>query len=357
MEREGGALTPWTAGLAGRVQAQSGQRVIERSILQEEKTNEDSARYWLARATYYVGRKEDQPAREAFEKALALALTSGAGDRGNLVQDYARYLGGQSEEDAVEFLRTESGRQGLTGDARQLALGLLLEHCYWRYHRSGKQIAGDDALVWDTLSQKIRWGQGERDCLASMLGGSGETRPPETSAVMERAEKLCQGADPSRAATLGQICIQHGYPERAVPLLRDAAARLTDEYERDVANAALLRAYISLGYAAEADAQLQFAIRLLSRDELPDYISQIAVVAAKSGDGEHAMRLWRQVANTDATFVLPVRNLAAAGLKDELERFYRDQQAADPDSWVPPAMLYRLSLPLTTENWAEFEAN
>jgi hypothetical protein len=142
-----------------------------------------------------------------------------------------------------------------------------------------------------------------------------------------------------------------------VPLLRDAAARLTDEYERDVANAALLRAYISLGYAAEADAQLQFAIRLLSRDELPDYISQIAVVAAKSGDGEHAMRLWRQVANTDATFVLPVRNLAAAGLKDELERFYRDQQAADPDSWVPPAMLYRLSLPLTTENWAEFEAN
>lgn len=46
--------------LAGQVQAQTGQRVVEGMVTEREEPEADSPEYWLHHAEYFMGRKEDE---------------------------------------------------------------------------------------------------------------------------------------------------------------------------------------------------------------------------------------------------------------------------------------------------------
>ena len=58
--------------LAGRTQAASGQRVVEKEILEREDEDETNPTYWTGRASYYQGRQEAQEEEKALRKALEL---------------------------------------------------------------------------------------------------------------------------------------------------------------------------------------------------------------------------------------------------------------------------------------------
>ena len=62
--------------LAGRVQAASGQRVVEGRIKKAEEEQKDSVRYWLNRAQYYLGRKEKEQSEQAYQSAMKLPADS-----------------------------------------------------------------------------------------------------------------------------------------------------------------------------------------------------------------------------------------------------------------------------------------
>ena len=58
--------------LAGATQGMSGARVVEAEIIAREEADETNPSYWIERAHYYKGRKEDKEEEDALRRALAL---------------------------------------------------------------------------------------------------------------------------------------------------------------------------------------------------------------------------------------------------------------------------------------------
>ena len=65
--------------LAGVVQSESGQRVVETKILRDEVARRSTAAYWLERGRYYNGREEYRLERDTYRQAL-IALAANPND-------------------------------------------------------------------------------------------------------------------------------------------------------------------------------------------------------------------------------------------------------------------------------------
>jgi len=349
-ERARGRVSPETSRQAGEVQSEGGQRTIERTLKADEKTKADSPAYWLARAEYYAGRKDDAQARAAFSKALSLAPVGppyersrlkGGSVRYQVISAYVRYLRSQQQWPDLERLLRAELQQGPYGcDTRELALSMLLHLAPQGY----ATITHDDEVMWKTLAINKRWESTESSLLDRMLRRCASA---QKNAAVSRAEKLCVGTDPSRAVVLGGLFSRYGLYHRAVALLRHAVARLAAperRSERERAEWALFDAYLNLGRPAEAESLFATVGPRLGaqEEEAAAQLARIAVAAAKVGDTRRAMRLWRQVTRLDATAMHGLSELANAGLREELRRFYEEWRRKDPKSWVPSAALKRI---------------
>ena len=96
--------------LAGAVQSESGQRVVETKILRDEVARRSTSKYWLERARYYDGREEYRLERDSYRQALiALAAKpddrNALGERFEIVRAFAFFLGGEhnGKEDKPEL--------------------------------------------------------------------------------------------------------------------------------------------------------------------------------------------------------------------------------------------------------------
>ena len=79
--------------LAGGVQRDSGERVVEASILRNQALKQESAEYWIERASYYRGRGETDLEKESFRKALEIIparpnTNQAAADRFEIVRSF-----------------------------------------------------------------------------------------------------------------------------------------------------------------------------------------------------------------------------------------------------------------------------
>jgi tetratricopeptide (TPR) repeat protein len=345
------------------------EKVVEDDYLKHHATNttsppeNGSIEYWLSVARI-CGEKHGIPhAWDAYEKALNLAETDASRQRSpkenvrlKVIEEYAFSLSEANRfDDATRTVRREMEQANQSDEERRDLLRILKTV----YGQADRSFSADDELLWDVLSKNAQWEGTEQNCLRDMMQitygppAVTEKQTPRKIRVIQRAEALCQDTDPSRSAALAWLCAAYGCPERAIPLYKDAARRLSDRQTRSEASFHLVELYIKGGDAAGADQHLVEALHYRSLSSPPALIAQVAVLAAKSGDKERAMRLWKRLVNIDATFVLPVRELAQAGLIEELRSFYQEQEKLDPQSWVPAAMLDRLGKPLTAENWAD----
>jgi len=324
--------------LAGQVQAQTGQRVVEGMVVEREEPEADSAEYWLDRAGYFMGRKEGEQVRAAFEKALALCSRERQEDSGRgapmrrwVVERYVLYLRGEGAfGDATALLRSELEEAPAGSELARRAMWLLSDMDRERQYR----IEPGDELLWSALASMAVWDiAGERvlRCMVANAGGEGRGK------VIARAEELCLGAHPSRAQQLGNVC-RRVAPERAVVLLRDAEARLEDEGERERASSSLFDVYVELGWVEEAERQFAVVLPRWAVDGV-EQLARVAQVAAEKGDGAGAMRLWERVANMDGTYLEPLPKLAESGLREQLGEFYEEWGESDPESWIPEAAL------------------
>ena len=335
---------------SGRVQAASGQQVIEGRILEKEKLSEYDPEYWSERARYYQGRKEAAQEEEALIKGLALTkpqiepqrIFKGHRDlRSSLLNDYARFLKRQNRsQDAVDLLLKEITEVPTNSESAIQAARLLA-------YEFEKLISIDDEVLWTWLENRTKWEYPEERLLHRMLENTVpaqrtfELRVPENdiSEILDknfsRGEKLAFDNDPSRACTLGWIENRMGFPKRSIILLRYAYENTNDKDLKEESAFNLFESYLETDNWKNAEKIFSEAAKRLSYKETSEWYSRIAIAAAKLGDKEDAMRIWNRAANLyPASFGL-LGKISKYGLKEELKDFYNQMQKKLPNSEVP----------------------
>ncbi|MFC1712392.1 hypothetical protein ACFL6S_01920 [Candidatus Poribacteria bacterium] len=318
--------------LAGEVQAASGARVIENRVLEEEEKSGDQPQYWLDRALYHKGRSEIDHEENAYKKALSLT-PSVPRPRGKVpgnmrdvvIQCYTRFLMRQKRDmDAVSLLKQEL-QEAPDSSSSQVAARMLT-------HELQEMLDPTENTYWTWLERRMKWEHVEERLLRDMLA---MVEREELEPYFARAERLAEGTDPSRSKALGFIMNQMSFPRRSIPLLKYAAKEVDDENLREEVNLCLLESYLDCRDWKHAEQIFLQVANSLSAKQLSKWLAKIAVIAARMGAREDAMRIWNAVSNICPTELESIRKLVAAGLGKELKEHYQDMQMKLPESVVP----------------------
>ncbi len=308
--------------LAGQIQGQSGARFVQGKILEQQEASEDDASYWTERAGYFTGRSEHAQAVFAYERAVALADER---EISQISRSYARYLAKHdSVERAVNLLLGYLAQTDPAGDyAEQLVHGLLSHE-----RDDTGLLVSDDPVLWAFLGAQTPWDYAE-ERLLWRLASNGAVGA-ERDAVWQRAEGLCD--DASRLRVLGWVMTRTQEHLRAVPHLR-RALELSEGDPRLRAAFTLFEAHLELGNWAEAEALWPLTRSNLTPREQPVWLGKVALIAAKAGEPDAAMRQWKQRANLDRGDLRGLKELAAAAdMKARLLVFYTDLAKKHPEN-------------------------
>jgi len=305
---------------AGQVQAASGQRVVEGRIKQAEELQKDSERYWLARAEYYMGRKENGEAEKAYKRALALEPGP---DRPSVINDYGDFLirlGRFPEAEALfrsEFERVVGGESSDPG--------FWIQHLRNLEGEEGVTFAWNDPLMWQWLALRRRsyFGQQAQWNLAWCWEKADDQRP----AFWAKAEAMAGETPPASVDyLLARLLAQEGNNAEAAKRMAAAWARWTnnDSPSRHQAGSKLMGLYVDQGNWKEAEKVL-LSLRDVAgfggSDER-DWLARLAIAAARADSKGDAMRLWQQRANQDLTDQRGLSELASHGLREQLATYY-----------------------------------
>ncbi len=327
---------------AGAVQQATGARVIEERIPGRERKSMDDPEYWLERATYYRGRGEVSSEEEAYRKGLALsasrlgserALKADTDRRAAILWWYARFLREQERHaEAAVLLRRELSQSPLKSSSVRAAASIMAQH-------HARDIDPDDNIYWQWLASRRRWHRPEQDLLGELLKNvERESLDP----YFLRAEKLAEGADPSRSETLGCVLNTMGFPTRAMPLLEYAVEHTTSEALRERAALCLFQSYLDADDWRSAESIFPEAAKRPTTEKLLRCYGRIALVAARSGAKQDAIRVWKIAANVDLAALGNLEPLASAGLRRELVEYYESIRTRLPGSVVPGRALHLL---------------
>jgi thioredoxin-like negative regulator of GroEL len=320
--------------LAGAVQQQLPNRPLESMIKKAEPENKTSVEYWLGRAKYYQGRKEDASVIEAYKKALALSQlgakpnASVQANRLRALNDYIRYLGATnraSQGNALWWQEYDSSSD-------------------FNYHKSiinsiwscdASLLKADNPRLWSYLAQSQNWDYLEEHLLRSMI----QSPSFDAKIFWLKAEKLLTPQYPTRAKTLGWVMTRSSQSKRAIPLLESACLTLKDKDALRSCRFTLFEAYLDAGQWRQAEKIWTEARRQLTPGEVPNWLSKIALLAAKQGDKKDALRLWQAKDQIDPSDLAPIQELASYGLKPELIDYYRKMDKESPSSQIPKKAL------------------
>jgi tetratricopeptide (TPR) repeat protein len=317
--------------LAGQVQAASGARVVQQRFQEEQSENEDSVEYWLRRASYYAGRKEHSEAIAAYEKAMQLsspdpeptaARRNNSALRSSVLSSYVFFLEhSDREKSAVLLLDRELRQAPLEKTYAQRIVDILL------HARSSTLLAVDRERLWAYLAAQPKWARREERLLWALV----EQPADQPQGKWQRAEQLAGDGDPSRAHVLGWVMTRSNASAQAIPWLKAAWQRLEKPDEREQAAFTLFGAYLDAGRWRAAEEMWPTARKRLTPNELPDWLGRIAVAAARAGEQQEGLRLWKQRTNLDRGSTKHLDAMLAAGVREPLLAFYRSLAEHDPD--------------------------
>jgi tetratricopeptide (TPR) repeat protein len=351
-------ITEDVHNLAGAVQAQSGMRVVEAKILHDEAAARESVSYWLERAHYYTGRKEYDAVMQTYRQALVNLPfkpqdRTTIGTRLILLRDFALFatsrdnFGDGKRQDMraemKEVLRREFAATVLETD---YALGLA-------------RIIVDDEFEFDDLRDSL-FGE-EKDSLKRILAARTEWASEERWLIGDivcrenvslgsranywtQLEALAKNGAPSRAYLLADAMLSCNEPRRAVPLLVNYLSQTREQgdesakFREEQAVNNLFSAYVGAGHWQAAE-KLLFTRMDLTVRQLVYELSRIALVAAREGALDDAVRLWRMKSNLDRRHLDGLNQLAATTAKEPLRALYAQMKKKDPLSFVPDMAL------------------
>ena len=104
----------------------------------------------------------------------------------------------------------------------------------------------------------------------------------------------------------------------------------------------LLAAYLETGDLKSAEKTLRSVRIQLHISELKSWLADLAIAAAKEGDEDNALRLWRKRANVDMNDLDQIDDLLAAGMRQRLLAYYAEVKSRDPNNRAVEAALARL---------------
>ena len=329
--------------LAGAVQGDSGQRVVETKILRDEVARRSTSEYWLERAKYYEGRREYELERESYRQALvALPIKpddpTGLQERYKVVRSFASFLSQERDqrEELEKLLTTElSSTPPQTDYAFEIAR-LITQSELDLDDLRNSFLAKQPKLLARLLDARREWGLAERLFIEHVVN---REAVPATlkDKIWSSLEPLAKDPGSTRAFHLAEAMKDVKEWQRAIPLWRDyiqhAYPTNWEGYKTD-AITNLFTAYCRTGQWQTAEkflfAQLDSFWRVM-----PDALAEVAVAAAQANAIDDAMRLWRKSANIDRRNLDFLTQLAQTKLKPQLVAMYSQMKKEDPLSTVP----------------------
>ncbi len=314
--------------LAGQVQSQMPTKPLEKLIYKAEPDNKNNFNYWLGRAKYYTGRKDDGQVRDCYNKALTLVpLMPGADEaqcfnRSLVVSDLANYLRkyAQTTAEADHLLWREFEEHPMLAYRTRLINTTITSDGF-----RDRMVKATDERLWQHLMETKSWGYAEEHLLMYMFSS---VPINERTPFWIKATKLA-GRDGSREGTLGWVMTRYEASQRAVPILKLACASLSGE-QKTRAQFTLFEAYLHLNDWRNAESIWPQARQQLTLHELAPFFSQVALAAARAGDKKEAMRLWQQKDSIDCTALMHLDEMAKAGMKSELLQYYATVERGNP---------------------------
>jgi tetratricopeptide (TPR) repeat protein len=328
-----GGLPDSFASTAGLVQRQSGARVVEEKIRAAEAERKDSARYWLTRAQYFVGRKEANDARDAFEKALALSPRAparrpdGEPDRYQVVEAYGLWLWNEQGVRLPVFtmVRAEfDAAEPASFDAQELAVRLLSfgRQVFPDAVAFAREMAPERERFWALLAAQDYWPDDYgRSVVGTLVAAGGPNHFSEPD--WDRAVGLAAG-HARRDQTLANLARTD--PRRAVPVLKDALRATTAESDRGYLRSQLVHNLATLNDWATAELVLRDA----PPSEQSSLLAPVALAAARAGAKADAIRLWARHSSFNRGDLDSLDAIVSSGLRDELIAFYEAMATKDP---------------------------
>jgi len=170
-------LSEDAAELAGSVQSQSGQRVVERQFLYNEAEQQKSPQYWLERASYFRGREETDLTKDTYVKALAALPYTPKNQRefmGRLqvVRAYAYFLNEiHSRQELTTLLRTEFTRASADPAYRFEIARLINQNDFELDDLRYSLLVAKPIVVAELLSPRGDWGSDEGFFIHEVVSG------------------------------------------------------------------------------------------------------------------------------------------------------------------------------------------
>ncbi|MHC4137698.1 MAG: hypothetical protein ACYS0K_22360 [Planctomycetota bacterium] len=312
--------------LAGQVQRSSGARVIEKRVRQAEEKGEGDPAYWLGRARYFAGRRKNEEAEQAFDRAWRLSADPFTAVR--VIAAHENHVfRARGEAAALALLRRRFEEVPIGSRQAARIANLMLQRSS---DRAGFPRP-TDAFWWRYLAARPVWGEAWEERMLMRMAEHVERAG--RAAFWERAAALACDAHPSRAKAVGWVMTRSDAHGRAVPLLEDAVERLESEDDRASARFTLFEAHLELGDRRRAEAIWPGVRQCLQPREIVEWHSRLALAAARAGDREAALRLWRARTNLDRGDLRYLDEMERAGVS--LQTFYRRLAAADRASTAP----------------------
>ncbi|MEZ5942465.1 MAG: hypothetical protein R3C18_13810 [Planctomycetaceae bacterium] len=320
-------------GLVQRHATTPGSRTLATDIAEGDRTDPE---YWQQRAQYYRGRDEFQKEEDALRQGLKLAkptpYRSGKVSpdiRSRLLGQLTEFLSAQDRnQEAFDLLLEELRNSPANSQAAHRAVSLLTNT--FKVHKKLQNLLQpDQAELWDWLSRRDEWHRSEQFCLSRLL----RLTPVEgRQAAMARIEQLAlaDGAHALRVMVLAEL---QEDVEKKKQLLAHVAENAHDEKLRQEAESQLRAIQFRQSSWREKELMLtvdgeQFRLRA-------DALGELAIAAAKDGEFDEAMRLWRRAANCGLRNEQLATSLARLGLREQLQEYYQEVQRRLPTAKLP----------------------
>lgn len=331
--------------LAGAVQADSGQRVVETKILRDEAARRATAEYWLERARYYNGRQEYERERDSYRQGLVAVAADATGkewnDRYDIVRTFAFFLAQQNNRAELEKLITNelNSAPPETNYAFQIATLITQSELSLDTLRNSLLACRPEFLA-RLLDGRREWSTSEKLLIEDVIH-----REDLSTELKERIwsslEPLARDPGSTRAYHLAVAMNDNGEWRRAIPFWRGyiqhAHPTNWEGYKTD-AISNLFTAYCRTNQWQVAEKFVLDQPQSFWR-VMPNAFAELAVAAAQQNATDDAMRLWKTSTNLDRRNLEPLSQLAQTKLKPQLIAMYSEMKRQDPQSTIPDLAL------------------